>query len=517
MSRKNGRRLSVVRVGAVIVVVALAVTGVVIGLRVKEAEANAAPVSSLFAPYVDVTATPQYAFEDATGSTPHSAILSFVVSSLTEPCTPSWGGAYSLADAADGLSLDRRVARLRQLGGEVTVSFGGAANSELSIGCTDPTQLTAAYQSVVDRYSLTSIDLDVEGTTASDPAVTTRRGLAIAAVQSAQAAAGKPLTVWLTLPVGASGLTEEGLAVLTGTLAAKVDLAGVNGMTMDYGVPLPTGTTMADQGALALTALQQQIIAAYAGTGVTLTDLQGWQHVGATPMIGQNDIADEVFGLDDAHQLEAFASLNHLGRVSMWSANRDQDCGPNYPNVQVVSDSCSGVAQSAGEFTGILGGVVAGAETASATASSSTTSASETTAATTAVTGIVDDPATSPYAIWNVNQSYPKGTKIVWHRNVYQAKWYTTGDQPDIPVASADLTPWTLIGPVLPGETPAPTPTLPAGTYPEWNGADVYVAGSRVLLNGVGYESKFWSQGSTPGAPPSKPGETSPWELITVP
>ncbi len=515
MSRKNGRRLSVVRVGAVIVVVALAVTGVVIGLRVKEAEANAAPVSSLFAPYVDITATPQYAFEDATHSPPTSAILSFVVSAPTEPCTPSWGSAYGLAAASDALSLDRRVARLRQLGGEVAVSFGGAANSELSIGCTDPTELTAAYQSVVDRYSLTSIDLDVEGSTASDTAVSTRRGQAIAAVQAAQAAVGKPLSVWLTLAVGGSGLTEEGLGVLTATLAAKVDLAGVNGMTMDYGVPLPAGTTMADQGELALTALQQQVIAAYAVTGVTLTTVQAWQRVGATPMIGQNDIADEVFGLDDARQLAAFAELNHLGRVAMWSANRDQDCGPNYPNLQVVSDSCSGVAQSLGEFAGILGAVAGGADP-SAVVTDSTTSPSESVAPT-SVAGIADDPATSPYPIWNANQSYPKGTQIVWHRNVYQAKWYTTDDQPDIPVASADLTPWTLIGPVLPGETPAPTPTLPAGTYPEWNATDVYVAGSRVLLNGVGYQAKFWTQGTTPGAPPSKPGETTPWELVTVP
>ena len=86
-------------------------------------------------------------------------------------------------------------------------------------------------------------------------------------MQTAQAAAGKPLTVWLTLPVGASGLTAEGLGVLTATLAAKVDLAGVNGMTMDYGVPLPAGTSMADQGELALTALHQQVIAAYGRRG----------------------------------------------------------------------------------------------------------------------------------------------------------------------------------------------------------------------------------------------------------
>ena len=127
------------------------------------------------------------------------------------------------------------------------------------------------------------------------------------------------------------------------------------------------------------------------------------------------------------------------------------------------------------------------------------------------------DPATSPYQIWNENQGYPKGTKVVWHKNVYQAKWYTQGDQPDLPVASANESPWTLIGPVLPGDTPVPTPTLPAGTYPEWNATDVYVAGSRVLHDGIGWQSRFWSQGDVPGAPPTSPDKPSPWELITQP
>ena len=61
------------------------------------------------------------------------------------PCTPSWGAAYSLADAASSLDLDRRVARLQQLGGTVAVSFGGLANQELAVTCTDPAQLKAAY------------------------------------------------------------------------------------------------------------------------------------------------------------------------------------------------------------------------------------------------------------------------------------------------------------------------------------------------------------------------------------
>jgi len=123
----------------------------------------------------------------------------------------------------------------------------------------------------------------------------------------------------------------------------------------------------------------------------------------------------------------------------------------------------------------------------------------------------------TPYPIWNPNMAYPKGSKVVWHKNVYQAKWYSIGDQPDVPVATADQTPWTLIGPVLPGDTPAPTPTLPPGTYPDWSPTEVYVAGSRVMLDGVGYQAKYWTQGDQPGAAPSTPQESSPWELLATP
>jgi len=156
----KGRRLSWFRVFLVFAVAAAAITGVwFFGFRVDPATAGAEGTKSWFAPYVDVTATPQYAFEDVPAAAPTSTVLGFVVSATDAPCDPSWGTFYSMSTASDGLDLDRRVARLRQLGGSVTVSFGGAANSELSIGCTDPAALTAAYQSVVDRYSLLPGDL----------------------------------------------------------------------------------------------------------------------------------------------------------------------------------------------------------------------------------------------------------------------------------------------------------------------------------------------------------------------
>jgi chitinase len=519
----DGRHLSWFRVGLVFVVVAALIYGGWYFRQQQEAVANAPVPTAAFAPYVDVTATPTYPFENTVNADPTSVVLAFIVSAKSKPCEPSWGGAYTMADAGDQLELDRRVARLRQLDGQVTISFGGAANSELAIGCKNPADLAAAYQSVIDRYQATEIDLDVEGSAASAADVNQRRAAAMATVTAKAKSAGKPLAIWLTLPVGQNGLTAEGLGVLNSMISAKVPLAGVNGMTMDYGEPLPAGRTMAQQGELALNALQAQIKTAYSTAGTDLTDLQAWQLVGATPMIGQNDIPDEVFTLDDAQQLVQFAQQVQLARLSMWSANRDQSCGPNYPDVKVVSDACSGISQTVGQFTSILRtfgadtGATPTAETTAATNAPATASTGASPTAVTSGTEIVDDPAKSPYQIWNPNQAYTKGTKVVWHRNVYQAKYYTVGDMPDTPVATADQTPWTLIGPVLPGDTPAPTPTLPAGTYPEWDPKTVYQAGSRVLQDGIGWQAKYWTQGDRPGAIPTSPTDDSPWVLLQAP
>jgi chitinase len=501
----------VVRVVAVLGALVV-VAGLVVVLRGGESPAVAAQQQHGFAPYVDVTATPTYAFEDA-GSGPADAILGFVVSSKTDPCDPSWGSAYTMDEASEQLDLDRRVARLDQVGGRVTVSFGGAANSELAIGCTDVTELAAAYRSVVERYSIDTIDLDVEGVTASAPAVVQRRAQAIAAVVASERAAGRHLDVWLTLPVATSGLTAEGLAVLRDTLAAGVDPAGVNAMVMDYGVPVPTGDTMADLAEQALTALHTQVQAAYGDAGRSLSEDEAWQHVGATPMIGQNDVPGEVFDLEDAHQLLAFARTHQLRQLAMWSANRDQVCGPNYPDVQVVSDQCSGVEQTTGGFAAVFGKFAAKARERSATASATPASAPSPGAPTPTEVRESDDPATSPYQIWNAVQGYPAKTKVVWNHNVYVAKWYSSGERPDTPVADAYLTPWSLVGPVLPGEHPVATPTLPAGTYPDWRAGRVYEGGDRVLLHGVGYQAKWWTQGDRPDAHVATPYD-SPWSLL---
>lgn len=500
----SGRRLSPWRViGAALVAIVVVSAGVV-GFQRWSARASV-DVEPWFASYVDVTATPKYAFENLGATSTKDAVLSFIVSDPTEPCTPSWGGAYTMDQARGSLDLDRRIARLQQQGGDVAVSFGGQLNEELAVGCTDPTALTNAYASVVDRYKVGTIDLDLEGDGLVDADAVARRATAVHDLQQERRAAGTSLAVWVTLPVSPTGMTQDATDAIATMLKAKVDLAGVNLMTMDFGTAKDAKKSMAATSQSALIAAQKQLGVLYDRAGTHQSDPSLWAKIGATPMIGQNDDDGQVFGLADAKTLNAWAVSTGLGRMSMWSANRDTTCGSNYVDTSVVSDACSGVGQGKRTFAGTLS---KGFDGRIALGEGAVTTAEPTSAAAT------DDPAHSPYPIWTSADSYLKGTKVTWHHNVYEAKWWTKGDVPDNPVLNAWETPWELVGPVLPGETPIPQPTLPPGTYPDWNGETAYQKGTRVLFDGVPFESKWWTQGDSPEAASANP-DSSPWAPLT--
>ncbi|GLX67457.1 chitinase [Paenibacillus glycanilyticus] len=505
------RRLSPLRLVILCTVLVSLITAGILGAAGRIWQiwpAEAAAPNQWFAPYVDVTATPVFTFQDL-GSTEHKdAVLAFIVSDRTNACTPSWGGAYTLDQAGDALDLDRRIARLQQQGGSIAVSFGGQKNNELAIGCTDSAQLETAYRSVVDRYNLTTIDLDLENSGLTDTAAGNRRAEAIAKLQSERRAAGKQLAVWLTLPVSPQGLSQEGTNAVAQLLRHHVDLAGVNAMTMDYGSSLLPEQTMltASESALIQTVRQLKIL--YQQADMQLSDDALWSKIGVTPMIGQNDFKNEIFTLDDAQDLNKFALARGVGRMSMWSANRDIMCGSNYVDVNMVSDACSGVKQDQYGFSDLLGMGFEGNIMMSSgliTKSDQMETSSE---------QQPDNPETSPYQIWSPTGIYLAGEKVVWHHNVYETKWWTKGDIPDNPVLQSWQTPWNLIGPVLPGEKPIPQLEVPAGTYPSWSDDTVYDAGQRVIFKGISYQAKWWSQGDGPDSSLSDP-DSSAWAPLT--
>ena len=303
----------------------------------------------VFAPYVDTTLWPPFDFvELAKDEGVKYVTLAFVVA---DPATsePSWGGYYSVDSGYRGDQIDA----LRDLGGEVLVSFGGAAGTPLAAAIPDVGELTQAYQAVVDQYDLTWIDFDVEGSWVADEVSIDRRSQAIRNLQDQAAVDGRPLEVWFTLPVLPSGLTNDGLYVVESALSYGVDIGGVNIMAMDYGdsaAPNPDGQ-MGDYAIQAAQSLFDQMRGAYDAAGVQVTDAELWSLVGVTPMIGQNDVMSERFYIEDAEKLLDFADEVGMGFLSAWSANRDAPC----ETFGQLALTCSGVPQEPFEFAQTLG------------------------------------------------------------------------------------------------------------------------------------------------------------------
>jgi chitinase len=273
-------------------------------------------------------------------------------------------------------------------------------------------------------------------------------------------------------------------------------------MTMDFSAPPAAGGSMGQLAESALSAAHGQLAALYPRYGIKLSSAQVWQRLGATPMIGQNDKAGQNFTTADARSLDAFAARNHLGRVSMWSVNRDTQCGSSYSQTGLLSNTCSGTPQSGLEFAQLFGKLQGSAL-----------------APTGDVKPAVADtnPADAPYPQWSATGSYPLGYKVVENGQIYQAKWYNSGDDPSAQVQDSWQTPWELLGPVLPGDKAAAIPTLSAGAYPAWSVNGQYSAGDKVLYQGLPYQAKWSNQGVSPATEAADPGGSAWKALFTIP
>lgn len=505
-SRFPGQRFSFLRLSIVLGVIAALVVGgfIAVSYQFQSMRELSAPWTG---GYVDATETPSFEFESRDASGQRNVILSFIVAK-DDGCEPSWGNYYTLEEADRDLDLGRRIAQTVQSGREVVISYGGRDNEDLAATCTDVDSLADAMRAPLDRYGIDTIDLDIEGTDLTDVAGRERRAAAVAQLQKEARDAGESLAVWVTLPADRGGLTHDGLAVVESFTDAGAELSGVNLMTMNFGVSDSEMSTAALTEA-SLRAAHGQLYRMILSSGRIITPAQAWTLLGATPMIGQNDEPNEVFTIQDAIELHRFAQESNLGRLSFWSLNRDRECDSNYTDWQVAVNFCSGVPQDLLEFDGILSSDREGSAHQFLDGKPVRNPGiwgsddDEDTA---------DDQDTSPYPIWSAKLTYTPGDRVVWKRNVYAALWPSRGDEPTR-VSSGEASAWRLIGPVLPGESPQELPTVPEGTYPQWNGQEVYDAGDRVLFDGGAYEAKWWTEGESPAA--ASQTDESPWRPLT--
>jgi len=306
---------------------------------------------AFFAPYIDMAGWPPPDLTSIAKSRGVS-LLTLAFLQASPDGTPAWGGYGTLTPGASGdqaKTIDASIAAFKAAGGDVMISFGGAAGTSLAQyyaqnGKTAQ-QLADAYAGVVSTYGLNRIDFDIEGAAVADPASIVLNAQALKLFQQQH----PEIEIWYTLPVLPSGLTADGLNVVEQALKAGVKLDGVNVMAMDYGeyAAPTTGANAKSMGAWAIQSAQStydQLTPMYSKYGQSF----GWNQLGVTPMIGVNDVTSEVFKPSDAQALEDFARAKGIGMLSMWSITRDTP-----GTLGQASATASGVSDPAGSFSNI--------------------------------------------------------------------------------------------------------------------------------------------------------------------
>ncbi|WP_320776674.1 chitinase [Streptomyces sp. CRN 30] len=295
--------------------------------------------STAYAPYVSATTASGL---DAAGSA-SAYNLAFVIAD-GEDCTPTWGGTAAVDDPA----VASRISALTDSGATVRVSFGGASGTELAESCDSASALAEAYGQALDAAGASAADFDVEGDALTDSASVDLRAEAIALLQQERS----DLSVSFTLPVMPSGLDADSVALLESANDRSVRVSTVNVMTMNYGSSYDGD--MGDYAETSAEAAHDQLMEVFG-----LSDEAAWQGLALTSMIGENDVDNETFTLDDAAQVREFAEEKGVAWVSMWASFRDRACDAGSASGSDTDDAstdCSGVDQEDGAFAEAFSG-----------------------------------------------------------------------------------------------------------------------------------------------------------------
>ncbi|HLW00747.1 MAG TPA: carbohydrate binding domain-containing protein [Ktedonobacterales bacterium] len=278
-----------------------------------------------YAPYVDMTAYPT---QSLTQDTQQGGIKYYSLAFITSDgnCLAAWGGVVPLSQLSTYLpNLDSDIQYVRGQGGDVDVSFGGEAGTELAQSCTSESALQAQYQSIIDHYQVSHLDFDIEGAAVTDSASIDLRNKTLAALEKANPG----LVISYTLPVLPTGLVSSGISLLQNAIQNGVNVSVVNIMAMDYGSSFP-GNQMGQNAVDAANSLHSQLQSLYPSK----SSAQLWSMVGITPMNGANDVSGETFTTADAQTVQSFAQQNNITELAMWSVNRDQ---PSYSYSQIFN------------------------------------------------------------------------------------------------------------------------------------------------------------------------------------
>jgi hypothetical protein len=225
------------------------------------------------------------------------------------PRYPTWFGNIPMSQNFYG----DQIAAIRQRGGDVVCSFGGADGTEIAMTQKDPAALAAQYQAVIDQYKFTWLDFDIEGDNLEKHADANHlRNTALAMLQKKY----PNLIISYTLPVDPDGISDASQKVLADAKAQGVVVHSANIMVMYFGKKfVSTGRGEGQLGIDSALKARSQI-----------QPIDPNIQIGLCPCIGTNGNHKEIFTVADAKVLRGFADkTDWICSLSFWSMNRDSE------------------------------------------------------------------------------------------------------------------------------------------------------------------------------------------------
>ncbi len=295
----------------------------------------------LFSPYLDINLpvlaqAPTVAASSADSARPSpgasatvlpEGIKALTLAFATGQCgNEQWGGldAQTVVDA--------NLKALERAGIDYVISTGGA---EGIFSCDNPQgmeQFIARYRS---RHLL-GVDFDIEADQ-SEPVIASLMEQVHGAMhRHPDLRFSFTLATLSSTEDGQASLNRHGDSVMKAITRAGLENYFVNLMVMNYGEAKPDNCVVeADRCNMAASAIQvvQNFSREY---GVPMRRIE------VTPMIGVNNVVENVFTLGDARALARFVSSNGLGGLHYWSLNRDQPCAQNSFAVSPTCNSLVG-------------------------------------------------------------------------------------------------------------------------------------------------------------------------------
>jgi len=282
--------------------------------------------SRVFAPYMYIGADDSFQItkcDDACGQKYYT--LAFIIADKEN--NPAWDGQTAMEE---NLYADQ-IAEIRRRGGDVIMSFGGESGAELATVEKDPNALQAKYQSVLDRYKFTRIDIDVEGDALKNTGANERRNTVLAKLQTKNPG----LVISYTLPADPNGISEESQKLLSDAKSKGVKIYCANIMTMFFGPDFTKDRKLGDLSIASAIKTHQQC-----------QTIDPVIKIGLTPNIGQVEDKTETFTEADARTLKAWADRQTwVCSLSFWSCNRDTG------KLGKPDDTSSGIPQEPWAFT----------------------------------------------------------------------------------------------------------------------------------------------------------------------